>query len=741
MNEAPCNGNQEFLIGAGIHDREFGRYAGHWGHGPQTPDSICSEWEGSGLANCGDPGRFEMNDARCAGNTEFLIGAGIHDITGPAADREMIGYVQMLLPQLTGGIHMRLRSRAFIIVSPCNGKRIVFVSADLGMVFQAVKQEVVKRLKAKYNDLYRAENVIISATHTHAGPGGYSHYALYNAISLGFDSQNFEVIVNGIYESIVKAHDNLVEGTISIARGDLGNGNWNRSKEAYLRNPDVGEYSHDTDHAMTLLKLTAADGRPIGTINWYAVHGTSLGNNNRLISGDNKGYASYLFERAMDTDYGAAKTFVAAFAQSNEGDVSPNIPDDPDHKHEFSRLETSAQRQYDCGRLLYDGAQTAIEGGVDYRHVLVDFANVKVDARWTDGQGAQTTCGSAIGAAKLAGTEDGRGVFFLKEGLAKGNVSGVQKVLLRIALALMLFAVKYILRLAPGASRRTRRELSKSMAIVPREEECQGKKPIFLRSGGMKPPWTSQVLPVQLAVIGQLAIVAVPFECTTMAGRRLRIAVEDALREHGIGYCVIAGLANAYAGYLTTPEEYALQHYEGASTEFGPWQLGALQQIAVGLAAWLTGGEPMSSEPEPDIEVSGDFQLELSARSDAAPLFWKLRDPLKDARPSYKPGERVKVAFWGGSPANEFQAQSTFLEVRKQASGGWETIARDWDPETRFVWKRLLLFMPYSLSTVEWHIPSGQEPGTYQIVHHGRARSRSREIKAYSGTSRPFIVV
>jgi neutral ceramidase len=281
------------------------------------------------------------------------------------------------------------------------------------------------------------------------------------------------------------------------------------------------------------------------------------------------------------------------------------------------------------------------------------------------------------------------------------------------------------------------------MAIVPREEDCQGDKPIFLRPADMDPPWTPHVLPVQLALIGQLAMIVVPFECTTMAGRRLRIALENTLRQHGVGYCVIAGLANAYGGYLTTPEEYALQHYEGASTEFGPWQLGALQQIAVGLATWLTGGEPMKTEQEPEIEVSGDFQLQFSARNDAAPLFWKLGDPLKDARSRYKPGERVKVAFWGGDPANDFQVQTTFLEVREQASGDsgeWKTIARDWDPETRFLWKRLLPFLPFGLSTVEWHIPGGQEPGTYQIVHHGRGRTRSGEIRPYTGTSRPFTV-
>jgi hypothetical protein len=34
-------------------------------------------------------------------------------------------------------------------------------------------------------------------------------------------------------------------------------------------------------------------------------------------------------------------------------------------------------------------------------------------------------------------------------------------------------------------------------------------------------------------------------------------------------YVVLAGPANTYAHYVTTPEEYAAQRYEGASTIFG----------------------------------------------------------------------------------------------------------------------------------------------------------------------------
>lgn len=59
-----------------------------------------------------------------------------------------------------------------------------------------------------------------------------------------------------------------------------------------------------------------------------------------------------------------------------------------------------------------------------------------------------------------------------------------------------------------------------------------------------------------------------------MAGRRLRDAVRKKLISDGITgsdvHVVIGGLANTYSHYVTTPEEYAVQRYEGASTLYGP---------------------------------------------------------------------------------------------------------------------------------------------------------------------------
>ena len=77
---------------------------------------------------------------------------------------------------------------------------------------------------------------------------------------------------------------------------------------------------------MVQLNFISDDGKPMGVLNWFAVHPTSMNNTNHLISGDNKGAASQMFEREMNSNYVTGKgPFVAAFASTNLGDISPNI--------------------------------------------------------------------------------------------------------------------------------------------------------------------------------------------------------------------------------------------------------------------------------------------------------------------------------------------------------------------------------------------------------------------------------
>jgi neutral ceramidase len=73
--------------------------------------------------------------------------------------------------------------------------------------------------------------------------------------------------------------------------------------------------------------------------------------------------------------------------------------------------------------------------------------------------------------------------------------------------------------------------------------------------------------------VGQLVMLIMPGELTTMSGRRIRNAIRAELISQGVigqgAYVVVAGPANTYAHYVATAEEYSVQRYEGASTIFG----------------------------------------------------------------------------------------------------------------------------------------------------------------------------
>jgi hypothetical protein len=88
----------------------------------------------------------------------------------------------------------------------------------------------------------------------------------------------------------------------------------------------------------------------------------------------------------------------------------------------------------------------------------------------------------------------------------------------------------------------------------------------------LRPP---RVLTLRVLTIGRSTLVATPFEPTVVAGRRVEEAVRAAIiaaegPEAPRAECVrVAGYAGAFNGYLTTPEEYDVQLYEGAHTLWG----------------------------------------------------------------------------------------------------------------------------------------------------------------------------
>ena len=145
------------------------------------------------------------------------------------------------------------------------------------------------------------------------------------------NAETLRIFSDGVTESIVNAYNTRQSASILGNTGDLLgelDTTVNRSPSAYLNNPaeERARYEDDHDTLMSLFKFVGEDGTDMGMLNFYAVHNQNVNNTNRLLNADSKGYASVLAEKELNpsgTMIGKGN-FVAAFANSNKGDTSPN---------------------------------------------------------------------------------------------------------------------------------------------------------------------------------------------------------------------------------------------------------------------------------------------------------------------------------------------------------------------------------------------------------------------------------
>ncbi|KAF7247476.1 Neutral ceramidase [Varanus komodoensis] len=372
----------------------------------------------------------------------YMIGVGRADCTGPVAEVPFMGYAS---PDQNGaGIHSRLYCRAFITAEPNNvTKRVVFVTCELGMISQRIRIEVLKQLKQKYGDLYRRDNVILSATHTHSGPAGYFQNTIFLITGKGLIKSSINAIVRGILKSIEVAHENMIKGRIFINKGLLENSQINRSPFSYLHNPEPERlrYSSNTDKEMVVLKMVADNGQEIGMLSWFAIHPVSMNNSNTLTSSDNVGYAASLLEQEKNKGYLPGKgPYVAAFASANLGDVSPNIKGPHcintggscenlynycpvggakmciatgPGKDMFESTGIIGRAIYLKAKELYQAASEEINGPISSAHQWVDMSNVTVQLNATH---TGKTCKPALGYSFAAGTMDGPGMLNFTQG-------------------------------------------------------------------------------------------------------------------------------------------------------------------------------------------------------------------------------------------------------------------------------------------------------------------------------------
>jgi len=716
----------------------------------------------------------------------ILVGTGISDVTGPIAEVGMMGYANE--KQLSAGLHTRLWARAFVF-GDGGGRRVAFVSADLGMIFSSVKQGVLQRLASIHGPKYHDQNVMLAATHTHAGPAGYSHHTLYNLPSTGFVRENYDSIVQGITDAILQADLALTSNpanSLTMAFGPVTDSvSVNRSIDAFRLNPEVLSLTplpvppggalepastRPTYSEMTVLGLRR-NGIPVGAISWFPVHATSLPQHNLLVGSDNKGYASFLFERAHGTIAPFQKPggFVAAFPNGTEGDQSPNLNTNsspewtgPGATNYFQSVQVIGDRQFQAAHALFNGTQqTPVTGPIDYRHTFVHMPGMKVATTKRNGLGAgpggDLLCVAAYGESFGGGTEDGR-AHISHEGTPITTAQFVAR-----ATALPILGA-FIVLLPPPIAAALMPFLPAGGAINSvMNDPCQLPKPILIPTGVLK--WTPDILPFQLLRMGPVVIAGIPGEMTVQAGRRLHARIMTALAPIGVKRVILTGLANEYSGYITTPEEYDSQQYEGASTQFGRLTFEAYLQIfgqlADAMAAGLPvppGTPPLPLQAAPQISlvpaVPGDELPANPILSSGTTVLQTFGTILLEPPPTISRGTRVHIAYRSGHPRNGFRRNGSYFMIERSVGGSWVPEAWDAMPETLLYWGRPNVTNPpippacpdpnkcyWSQMDVFWDVPLHAPSGTYRIQVFGSWKNGTTgAITPYTGTTRTFTV-
>jgi neutral ceramidase len=536
------------------------------------------------------------------------LGLARTDITACVEGMSMWGWGA--IGNVAVGVAAPLHARAIVIAEGESAPPFVLVTVELGMVSEALRRASLEALRRRGVDV-DAHRFLITATHTHSGPGGFSTYFFYQMAGPGFSQPLLDRLVVGIVDAVLAALGSLAPGRVRTLSDDLPLVEpvcFNRALAAYNRNEDVTPVAADrADEAvsrrMTVLRLEDVSGRPRGVIAIFAVHGTSVHADNDLLHPDNPGIAARECELAANRE--GDRDFVAVFMQSGAGDVSPNYRWDARRGMQVGRYDDDFESAAACGeaqarhamRLLRSARTAGVElkGPLDAELHTVPFHETTLDDDLARAAGWPRTSIARLGSAFSLGTAEGPGP--LRKAPVVARALGHVCTMLRQHDDPAHFPKHVLWDFGVGKDNHVlgRMDVTHPVVGMLPDRRLRFFRSAIVRGDVMEQPWAPHVLPFQILRIGTFAAATVPFEPTTVAARRIRATVARALAASGVREVAVLGYANAYASYLTTHEEYEAQAYEGATTLFGRASLGGvctrLREVAAALSARSTRAE------------------------------------------------------------------------------------------------------------------------------------------------------
>lgn len=612
-------------------------------------------------------------------------GVGRSDLTPPTG-YPTFGYVRD--DAVGNGVNTRLIARAIVLKQ--GDKKLALVTTDLGVTPGGLLVEVADRLKSRGFD---ETNLIISASHTHSGPGGFSSFQGDNFVApttgnpfefkTSGDTHVYGFLINRIVLAIERADNDLGPAKVGWGTTRLLGVTDNRSVEAYLANfgfdeaygtgninQAPGGYANSIDPQVDVLRVDRVRrGKSIPLGGWmnFANHGTVNPYEFGVYNADHQGTAARIFESAVRKagKVPARMLVVGAYGNADAGDMTAGLRGrGPAYAEDVGRKEANAMLR------AWRSAGKAMSASpvFDWRWSRSCFCGRTIDAETVDDKGV-------VGLPFLTGSEEARGPLYDE---TQDNYEGR--------------------RLPVGVGPQSR----KIQAVQPPVGDF------------------AKAFPLIVVRIGDYAMATLPGEATAAVGKQVRKAVQSGFAaSSGVKGVALIGYANEYLHYFTTPQEYDMQHYEGGSVLYGKYSSPLVAHDLKVLAGQLDTGAPATAA------------VPFDARNGVVPNTEPFGDGAAKGTVTKQPEttpriERAAFAWQGGPKGLDMPLDKAFITVQRKGKRVWRRYTDDLG--IQLVWR----IDDNGLYTAEWQVPVGVRLGKYRFVV---------TANKYKLTSKPFAVV
>ncbi|HVL89294.1 MAG TPA: neutral/alkaline non-lysosomal ceramidase N-terminal domain-containing protein [Actinomycetota bacterium] len=587
------------------------------------------------------------------------------------------------------GIHLRLQANAFVIQG-ANGQRVAVVQADLGGIPGELHKAVAKRIAAVTG--IAESHLLISATHTHGGPGGFFQYQGYALLGGDeYDPRVFDAVATGLTNAVVTAYNMLAPAKMASTRIAAPGANRNRRVAQWCRNPEAlcngttptpaSPPAHDDD--TTVFRIDTATGLPLGVLTQFPAHGTVGGDGNLLFSGDNQGWATRKVVegiRAASAPLPDGHVIVNALVNGAQGDVSAV----GSGFNQYASMEDAGMRQAAPVLSAWAALKPALR------------TDVTVDARFEH----VCFCGQRI--------DDE----FLYDGPAIDKRDPMWD------------------RVAPYASLGA--TIVNGPRTTPVPTPAQGNKTPGLVGAGLVP----SIVRLQTLRVGDVLFASIPGEANVQVGRRIVNRLMS-LPGRPWSTVVIGGLGNDYISYFVTPEEYTAQEYEGGFTLFGPQSSPLMEQELTRLARAMIAGVPVAP-CDPSVDA-GDCLEHLAHPDTTAAAVTPVAPDLGGSAAVVAAAtgtarlSHASMVWHGGGPTAEWRPGADRVAIERLDGSEWVDVAGDAAGGATTI-RYEKIDGKHTWMTV-WDVPADAAAGRYRFRVEGRTATSPFTFSPYLLTS------